>query len=74
MVMDESECKLNCSQATSNCWQLLLSQVTCFVYKDMRATMLHNKKINKKKKHGGIMLASNENSNVLAAIKKSTGV
>lgn len=34
-VMDENECKLNCSLATSNCQRLLLSQVTCFIYKDI---------------------------------------
>lgn len=34
-VMGKNECKLNCSQAGSNRRQLLLSQVTCFIYKDM---------------------------------------
>lgn len=52
--MDKNECKLNCSQAGSDRRQLLLSQVTCFIYKDMWATMLlserEEKKSEKKKK------------------------
>lgn len=47
MVMAENEFKLNCSQATSNCWQLLLSQVTCFIYKDMWTAMLRHLKFYK---------------------------
>lgn len=60
--MDKNECKLNCSQATSNCRQLLLSQVTCFIYKDMWATMLLSEL--KKKESGGELhaLASSESS------------
>lgn len=58
MVMDKNECKLNCSQATSNCRQLLLSQVTCFIYKDMWATMLLSEL--KKKKVGGDYMRSHQ--------------
>lgn len=37
--MGLNEQKSNCSQAAPNCQQLLLSQVTCSIYKDMRATI-----------------------------------
>lgn len=50
MVMDKNECKLNCSQAGSDRRQLLLSQVTCFIYKDMWATMLLSEREEKKRK------------------------
>lgn len=48
-VMGKNECKLNCSQAGSNRRQLLLSQVTCFIYKDMWATMLLSEREEKRK-------------------------
>lgn len=48
--MDKNECKLNCSQAGSDRRQLLLSQVTCFIYKDMWATMLLSERGEKKEK------------------------
>lgn len=47
--MGKNECKLNCSQAGSNRRQLLLSQVTCFIYKDMWATMLLSEREEKRK-------------------------
>lgn len=50
MVMDKNECKLNCSQAGSDRRQLLLSQVTCFIYKDMWATMLLSEREEKTRK------------------------
>lgn len=42
-IRDVIEPELNCSRAAANCWQLLLSQVTCFFYKDMWDTMSYTK-------------------------------
>lgn len=42
-IRDVIEPELNCSRAAANCWQLLLSQVTCFFYKDMWDTVSYTK-------------------------------